>query len=459
MSDCVAAGTLGRDNSAMTIRNRRPAALLLTALGVLLVGCATTTAAPAPRPAPGLAAERVPAVPPGASGEIGSAWSTLRIGGAVPAATALSATDRATAMGQTYEGFRALRSGDLPAAQNAFGAGLGASPELAAAQYGMGLTAELQGRPDLAADWFAAALRSDPGLTRAAVESNRLALDAVAPTLRRAEQAAASGDSVAAEMAYRQVVAETPFLAGPYIRIAELHLTAGDTTTALTVLEGARRTLGDHPAVLQKLGELFMADGRYAEAADAYQRLSDQDPEDATAAARARTARDAYEQAALPSEYQTLAAKESLTREELAAVLAINLPGLEALAGGRTGTIVADAGDRWSTPFVLRTVEWGVLDVYQNNEFYPRMEVLRSMLVEASYRVLELVGAADGAPRPVLSDPPPEHVLYRQVQAVVGLSILEADRNGAFDLLEPVSGAEAMRSVERLAAIVRQYGS
>ena len=97
--------------------------------------------------------------------------------------------------------------------------------------------------------------------------------------------------------------------------------------------------------------------------------------------------------------------------------------------------------------------------MYQNNEFYPRMEVLRSMLVEAAYRVLELVGAASGAPRPTLSDPPPEHLLYRPVQAIVGLGILELKANGDFDLLEPVSGAEAMRAIERLGAIVRQHGS
>jgi hypothetical protein len=408
---------------------------------------------------PGLAAERVPAAPAEASPEVASAWTTLRIGGAVPAATALSAVDRATAAGQAYDGYRALRGGDLTGAQNAFGAALGASPNMSVAQYGMGLTAELQGRADLAADWFETALRSDPGLTRAAVDLNRLALAQVSPTLRRAEQATSAGDIQAAEAAYREVIGEAPFLAGPYIRIAELHVAGGDASAAIAVLEGARRSLGDHQAVLLKLGDLFMSAGRYAEASDAYQRLADQLPQDAAVAARVREARDAYEQAALPSEYRMLAAKPSLTREELAAVLAINLPGLEALANGGAGVIVADAGDRWSTPFVLRTVQWGILDVYQNNEFYPRMEVLRSMLVEAAYRVLELVGAAEAGPRPTLQDPPAEHVLYRQVQAVVGLEILQVGSNGRFDLLEPVSGAETMQAIERLAAIARQFGS
>lgn len=432
-------------------------ALLLATAAIS--GCATTATAPTATPQPGLAADRVPAVPAGASTELAAVWASLRVGGTVPGATALSPADRATAIGQAYEGFRGLRNGEIFVAQNAFGAALATSSQLATAQYGMGLTAELQGRSDLAADWFEAALRSDAGLTRAAVELNTLALASVSPSLRRAELAAEDGDIEAAEAAYREVIVQAPFLAGPYIRIAELYLARGDSTAAIEVLEGARRAIGDHPAVLRNLGELFQGDGRYAEAADAYQRLADQSPDDAEAVARAREARDAYEQAALPSEYRTLAAKATLTREELAAVIAISLPGLEELASGRPGVIVADAGDRWTTRFVLRTVQWGVLDVYQNNEFYPRMEVLRSMLVEASYRVLELVGAAEGAPRPALSDPPPEHVLYRQVQAVVGLHILELGANGRFDLLEPVSGADVMRAIERLGAIVRQYGS
>jgi len=438
----------------MTQRNgQRLATWILLIAAAALTGCATTGTSPTTRPAPGLAAERVPAVPAGASGDLAAAWASLRIGGTVPGPTTLSPADRASAVGQTYEGFRGLRTGDILAAQNAFGAALAGSAQLATAQYGMGLTAELQGRSDLAADWFEAALRSDAGLTRAAVELNRLALASVSPILRRAELAAQSGDVAAA------VVVQAPFLAGPYIRIAELHATSGDAAAAIEVLEGARRTLGDHPAVLRKLGELFMAQGRHAEAADAYQRLADQRPDDLDAAARAATAREAYEQATLPSEYRTLAAKATLTREELAAVLAIHLPSLEARASGRPGVFVADAGDRWTTRYVLRTVQWGVLDVYQNSEFYPRMEVLRSMLVEAAYRVLELVGAADSAPRPAISDPPPEHVLYRQVQAIVGLQILAPEGNGRFELLEPVTGAEAMRAVERLAAIVRQYGS
>ena len=51
---------------------------------------------------------------------------------------------------------------------------------------------------------------------------------------------------------------------------------------------------------------------------------------------------------------------------------------------------------------------------------------------------------------------PPEHLLYRPVQAVVWLRILTADDDGAFDLLALVLGAEAVAAVERLTAVVRR---
>ncbi len=104
-------------------------------------------------------------------------------------------------------------------------------------------------------------------------------------------------------------------------------------------------------------------------------------------------------------------------------------------------------------------VAWQVLDVYQNNAFWPDLEVTRSMLVEAVHRVAERFGMAADAPRPRLQEPPPEHLLYRPVQVVVGLGVMDAAADGAFDLLEPVTGQEAIRTAERLASAVRRLGS
>ena len=437
--------------------SRRYAAVALWA-AVALTGCATTTAAPAARPSPAsmLDPARVPPPPAAATPSQSMAWDTIRDPSAGGTVVGLTPQEAASPIGRTIAGFAALRRGDLAAARDAFGLALGTEPRFAEAAYGIGLVAVLQQRPDLARGWFQTALEANPRLTRAVLELRQLRLVEVGPSLMRAELAVARGDTEAAEAAYAEASAAAPELEGPYLRIATLRQERGDVEAAIQILNDARRRTGDGLLILERLGMLYRAVQRYADSNDVFQRLADARPDDPRIAELALEARDLYERDALPAEYRELATKSVITREELAALLAINLEMLEGRAGERRGVVVADVGARWSTPFVQRTVAWGVLDVYQNNDFFPQMQVRRSMLVEACYRVLQLVGAAADAPRPPLDDPPPEHLLYRPVQAILGLRILPGDDDGGFDLLALVSGAEAMSAVERLTAVVRR---
>ena len=441
---------------AMITRRRSIGGALWAA--VVLAGCATTTGVPASQPLPAkmLDPARVPPPPAAASASQSLAWDAVRFALPHSVLMGMAPEEAASPIGRTIEGFRALRQGNSPAARDAFGLALGASPQLAEAAYGMGLAADLQQDPDLARGWFETALIADPGLMRAVLELRQLRLGDVGPLLMRAELAANSGDAEAAEAAYEEAIAAAPDLEGPYLRIAALKQERGDTETAIQVLSDGRRHTGDGPLILERLGMLYRGAQRYADSNDVFQRLADGHPEDLRIADLAREARELYELDSLPVQYRELAGKSVITREELAALLAINLKTLSGRISERRVVIVADIDSRWSTPFVQQMVAWGVLDVYQNNDFFPQMHVRKSMLVEACYRVLELVGTAPDAPRPRLDDPPPGHLLYRPVQAVVGLAILSPDDDGTFDLLELVSGADAMSAVERLTSVVRR---
>ncbi len=436
---------------------RRFRAVAIWAL-VVLGGCAATTVAPELRPSTAVVLDpaRVPPPPAAVSVSLSEAWDAVRDVTPGGALAGLTSEEAASSIGRTVAGFSALRQGNLAAARDAFGLALGSGQPLAEAAYGMGLVAVLQQRPELARGWFETALEADAGLTRAVLELRQLRLGDVGPLLMRAEMAANSGDAEVAVAAYEEAIAAAPELEGPYLRIAALREERGDIEAAIRVLSDARRRTGDGPLILERLGMLYRSAQRYADSNNVFQRLADALPDDPRIADLAREARDLYERDSLPAEYRELATKSVITREELAALLAINLQMLEGRAEERRGVIVADVGARWPTPFVQRMVSWGVLDVYQNNDFFPQMQVRRSMLVEACYRVLELIGAAADAPRPALDDPPPEHLLYRPVQAVVGLRILLPDDDGTFDLLALVSGTEAMSAVERLTAVVRR---
>ncbi len=433
---------------------------------LLAVGCATSgEAAPSARAAgaPALDPSRIPEAPSGYSGELLAAWNALRSGAYDEAETrAVTLGGSGAPATQVLTGFLAITRGDDVSATRDLQAAVnlqpGADQGEAAAAYGLGLVAE-RGRDSSAARaWYQRALDLDPSLARAGAAFRRLEIGDMAAMLSRAESAAAGGRVAEAIESYEAASRLAPDVIGPYLKLADLHAAADDPQRSIEVLTRGARWVGDQPLLLERLGGLYELVGDSRRTLDTYQRLAELLPGDARVAGLARAARDSFETASLPPEYRRLAAKGVINRQELAAVLAINLADLESHVEMRRGVIVADGGNRWSTPFIRRTVEWGVLDVYQNNEFYPDMEVRRSMLVEACYRVLDLLGLADGAPRPSIQDPPPGHLLFRPAQAVVGHGLMELNRESSLDLLEPISGGEAIATVRRLAALLRARG-
>lgn len=425
------------------------AALLLAAACTTPGGSGPATAPSAAAPA--IAAAEIPPPSATASAPVRDAWVRLQAGETLP-----PGLEDGSAAAATLEGFRLLRGGNVPGAQVAFERALTDAAAPAEAAYGMGLVARHQGRGEIALQWFRRALERSPELARADLAARRLSLERLEEALGRAEALEAAGEGEGAVALYRSSIDAAPWVAGTYVRLAALYRASGRTDESVAVLEEGRRRTADDPVIVELLAEAYLRGERYAEATEAFDRLADLRPEDGSVRERAAEARARYEEAVLPPEYRDLESRQTVRREELAAALAINLQGLRPPPSSARGTIVADIGDRWSAPFVQRMVDWGILDIYQNNTFWPEMEVRRSMLVEAAWRVLENIGAADGAPRPAIQDPPSEHLLYRPVQAVVALGVMEPRRNGDFGLLDTVSGAELLETVRRLAAIVRE---
>lgn len=432
---------------------RRLVPVVLGLMATISAGCATAAARPetAPAAAPTIAASEIPPSP-GRSAAIDAAWNELREGNNPIVGEDASADGRALA------GFVALRRGDAASALAAFEAALELDSEHARAAYGVGLVALAREQNDVARGWFENALAHDPTLIRAAVQLRILTLDRLSAELRTAEDAERSGDLEGAASGYARAAEMAPDVAPIYLRLAFVNESRGDVDAAVRALEEGRRRAGDTGALLLRLAELYRSRQRYADAYETLRVLERLRPADEQIAALLDETRRLYEESSLPPEYQELSGRDSITREELAAILAIALEGAAPPAGA-SGAIVSDVGGRWSAPFVERMVAWGVLDVYQNNAFWPDLEVTRSMLVEAVYRAIEGFGLAEQAPRPRLQEPPPEHLLYRPVQTVVGLGIMDAGAGGSFDLLEPVTGQEAIRTAESLASAVRRLGS
>ena len=101
------------------------------------------------------------------------------------------------------------------------------------------------------------------------------------------------------------------------------------------------------------------------------------------------------------------------------------------------------------------------MDTLPNYEFEPGRQVRRAELATTVSRLLTLIAAAKpelakkwSAARVTVNDVAPAHLSYPAVSAVVAAGVMPL-ANGNFDLLRPVTGAEAMDIVSRLEALAR----
>ncbi len=449
--------------------------LLHRLAGVLVVGvlaagsgCATTNTRPAPDVTTELARPfvldyaHVPAPPADLPGQVRAAWEALRAGDALAATQALDGAPAGVIDGPasaTVSGFLLAARGDAAGARTRFQRALDGDAGFAPALYGLGFLAEAEGNRVSGLDWYGRAIEADPGLTAAAIRLQVLQLEQAQAFLVEGERAEARDDTAAALAAYRSARELGPDVLETYLRIAEIERRAGQTEEAVATLRAARNRIGELRVILEPLGRTLQDAGAYAEAYDVFRSLEELEPDDPEVREMVSSARELYFTTSLPEPYRRLEEKPEITREDLAALLAIRLPNLgDLVEEPLAGVIIVDIEDSWAREYVRQVVEWGIMQVYQNHAFGAELPVSRQMFAEVAYRVVELLGATTEAPRARLSDVSREHFFYDQIRIVAGLDILPVGPRDTFNLLDRVSGQEAIAAVQRLVRLARTPG-
>ena len=148
--------------------------------------------------------------------------------------------------------------------------------------------------------------------------------------------------------------------------------------------------------------------------------------------------------------------KPEATRADLAAALALRVPGLLARAPTRATPVITDLRGHWARPWIVATLRAGVLDAYPNHTFQPAGRVPRAELAQAVSRTLDLL-AGQGDRRaeawkraaPEFTDLPREHPAYAAAAQATAAGVLDAPADG-FAPTRAVSGQEVLEAVSRL---------
>lgn len=401
-----------------------------------------------------------PVVPPGTAPDtadrVARGWRLLQardVAGASREFTALVTSSRGFAPAHTGAGYVALADGRPADALPEFDRASPPDRPYAPALVGRGLALLGLGRDDDALTSLETALTMDRDIPDLAERVATLRVRVAQDRIGRAERAAATGRWDEARAAYRAAIASSPDAAFLYRDLAIVERNAGRPETAIELATAALVYDASDVRAHLVIAEVHAERGEFAAALDAYKLAAALEPSPAIETAMARVNERARE-AALPERFRTLGGRPEASRADLAAHLGVRLQALLSRVPQRQ-VVVTDVRGHWAEAWMQSVSRSGAMEVYSNYTFQPSTTVRRGELADAVSRVLALIGPSSAVSRwdaanLTVTDVPPTHLAFPAVRRAVAAGILPLD-SGVFGLLRPVSGAEVIEAVSRLA--------
>jgi tetratricopeptide (TPR) repeat protein len=306
-----------------------------------------------------------------------------------------------------------LQAGDLRSAERNFSAALKQSPPFYPAEAGLGYVALAQkkhkeslvhfdravvmnpryapalggraeallalGEEEEAVQSIEAALQADPSLTGLRTRIQVLRFRGQQQEIARARQLAEANKFDEARAAYVAAIEASPQSPFLHRELAEVERRAGDLDSALDHARKAAELEPDEPRAHVMLGEIYEARGEFARAADEFGNAVALQPDDALSA-RIEDLRARAVFAAMPPEYRSIGDSPSLTRGQLAALLAVKLEPVLSGTRNASAVVITDTRAHWAAPYILTVARSAVMDPFPNHTFQPDQIVLRADL-------------------------------------------------------------------------------
>ena len=389
------------------------------------------------------------------------AWKALRQGRldrARDILLALPAEDPFRAAGLGYADFIA---NNLASAEGNFLEAAANFPDLPLAYMGLAQVYQATGQTDLAYTNFLEVLKREPENVRARSEVEAIRLAKTREYVTEAESYASIGNVSRGKEAYLKALEFSPKLQEAHLGIARLYLKEKDYPNALFHLQTASQNDPKDAAVLAEYADALYQSGQMSRSLDEYSRLLEIDSANMAARTRAEEIRNKLGAVELPSQYTAIPALSAVTREDMAALIAVKFKEPFEAAPPRTPVIV-DIATSWALRDIVKVASYGIMEVNSNRTFEPRKMVSRadlagtlvrlvSALRKRGFRIVEQIPVD----RIRIADVPRDHFSFPSVSQAIALQLLDLGPDRTFTPDRPVPGSEAVKALDLLAGLIK----
>jgi len=358
-------------------------------------------------------------------------------------------------------GYLSLLRDDFAAADEMFGQEVKGNPGSLLGRLGLVQLYQKTGEEDKEFNSLREVLKIDPLNLWAKEAYESLKAQKTEQAVTSAREAAAKGDSKTAKEAYLMALHYSPESGETHLALADLYKSENNIASALVHLKAAAAGAPDNAKTLQMYAAALAEDKQYDRSLDVYQRVLELDRENAEARRQVEELKNKLGIIDLPSRYNEISMAAALTREDIAALLAVKLKDIL----GETSApppIIIDISASWASKFIIKVTSLGLLEVHSNHAFQPKRTVTKAEFAETLIRVIRyLEGKGYKFIRQIppdrirVQDVGPDHFYYQPISQILSYQVMELDADKNFHPDQPVPGPEAIKTIDILLALVR----
>lgn len=388
------------------------------------------------------------------------AWDALKAGRPDQARKYLMKLGTASPIRETGLAYVDLFGANFADAEARFKSSLAASPTMVPSHVGLAQIYESRRERDKALAEYRAILDLDPGNRWAGPRYEALRGELVKEASAAARAALAGGNRITAKNEFLRVLTYDPNSADAHLELARLFRQDKNKTEALAHYKAAMAAGTDDKAVLREYAEFLAESGDLGQSLEVLEKLAAASPKDPAVGKRVEELRAKLGVYEIPSQYDAIPSLESVTREDLAALIGVKFEK-DLQAPART-EILVDIGTSWAQRYIIQIASLEIIRASVNHTFQPRRIINRAEMADAAVRLMGVLQERGARFVPTvetrrlqIADVAPDNPFYASITKALGFGIMTLTPDRKFEPERTVSGDEAIRVLDLIQRLAR----
>ncbi|MDD8027684.1 MAG: S-layer homology domain-containing protein [Acidobacteriota bacterium] len=358
-------------------------------------------------------------------------------------------------------GYLAIIDENLAAAEDYLQRSIEIQPELTVSYLGLGQVYQKTGQDEPAYKMYLEALKREPENEFARKAADDLAGSLTEAAMAEAARAAGAGQPEKSKAAYLQALEYSPRLKAAHNALARLFIQEKDFHSAFLHMKAAGDDRVEDTVLLREFADALYKAGQWSRSLEIYEQIIGLDPQDKPVKDRIDQIKNRLGVVDLPDQYAAIARSAVLTREDAAALIGVQFREILSESSAKP-PIIVDITVSWAQRYIIRVAALSIMEVYSNHTFLPKKTLNRAEFAEILSRLIETLKKSGSKILPQIAidriritDVPQEHFYFQPVAQAVAYGLMELSSDRAFKPELPMTGREAVRTVELLAGLAR----